>query len=163
MTTAPKLRCASFADHAQIARLQAENGLGGWSSQEWQHPWIGNPAYAQFRGEWPIGWILEADREIVGYFGNIPVLCELQGKRLTAACAHSWVVSPLYRAYSLAVLDRYLRQESADLCLANTVGAAPCESLPVPAGRWDSSWAWITKYTGFVASWLSRKKYPLPG
>lgn len=165
---APKVRQTSFDDYAQIARLQAEHGLGGWSFEEWQHLWSSNPTYIGLEREWPIGWVLEADCGIVGYFGNIPVPHVLSGKSLIAACAHSWVVAHAYRGYSLALLNQYFKQTGADLWLANTVGEESCEPLEafgasqIPTGVWDRSCVWITTYRSFVAGWLARKKYPLP-
>ena len=163
----PKLREASFEDYAQIALLQAEYGMGGGSYEEWQHLWADNPAYVGLHSEWPIGWVLQAGGDIVGYKGNIPVFYELNGKRLIAGCGYSWVVASPYRGYSILLLERYLRQKNAALCLSTTVGPAACNALatlgalPVPAGKWDRASVWITTYTSFVASWLARRKFPL--
>jgi hypothetical protein len=163
----PKLREASFEDYPQIALLQAEYGIGGGNYEEWRHLWTGNPAYIDLRGKWPIGWVLQVDGDIVAYKGNIPVLYELRGQRLIAGCGYSWVVASAYRGYSILLVAQYLRQKNAALCLSTTVGAAACNALialgalPVPVGKWDRSDVWITTYTGFVASWLARKKLPL--
>lgn len=165
---APRLREASYDDFAQIALLQAEHGLGGWTAEEWRHLWAANPVYVELRGEWPIGWVLETGGDIVGYLGNIPTVYRLGDRRLIAGCAHSWVVASAYRSHSILLLDQYLRQKHADLCIANTVKRESCGSLTafgvsrVPRGSWDESCVWITEYTSFVASWLSRKKYPMP-
>lgn len=164
--TTPRLRTASFDDFEQIGRLQDEHGLGGWNPEEWHHLWMGNPAYLERKKEWPIGWVLSAGSDVVGYFGNIPVPYELNGKNLIAGCGHSWVVAPAYRSYSLLLLDRYLRQEHADLCVSTTVSEESCKPLmamgasPVPVGTWNRSHVWITTYTGFVTSWLTRKRCP---
>jgi hypothetical protein len=166
-SAAPRLREASFDDYPKIALLQAEHGMGVRSREEWQHLWGDNPAYVDLQGKWPIGWVLEAGCDIVGYFGNIPVLYELNGKRLIAGCGHSWVVASVYRGYSILLLDQFLRQKNADLCLSTTVNLASYNAhvalgaLPVPVGAWDRSSVWITTYTSFVASWLARKKCPL--
>ena len=163
----PKLREASFKDYPQIALLQADYGMGSASYEEWHHLWAGNPAYVGLRGEWPIGWVLQAGGDIVGYKGNIPIFYELNGKRLIAGCGYSWVVASDYRGYSILLLERYLRQKNAALCLSTTVGPAACNALatlgalPVPMGKWDRASVWITTYASFVASWLARRKLPL--
>lgn len=168
-SAAPNLREASFDDYPQIALLQAERRMNVRSREEWRHLWKGNPAYLEMEGKWPIGWVLEAGRKIVGYVGNIPERYELNGRRLTAACGYSWVIAPAYSAYSLLLLYEYLRQKGADLCLSTTAGSQSYKAhialgaLPVPAGVWDRSSVWITNYEGFVASWLERKKWPMPG
>ncbi len=166
---APNLREASFDDYAQVALLQGERRMRVRSREEWRHLWKGNPAYLQTEGRWPIGWVLEAGRKIVGYVGNIPERYELNGRRLTAACGYSWVIAPAYSAYSPALLYEYLRQDGADLCLSTSANPQSYKAhvalgaLPVPVGVWDRSSVWITNYEGFVASWLERKKWPIPG
>jgi hypothetical protein len=165
--TTPKLREASFDDYPQIALLQAARGMGVRSREEWRHLWEGNPAYQQLGGKWPIGWVLQAGSKIVGYVGNIPAGYEWKGRRLIAACGHSWVVTPAYGSYSILLLHEYLRQEHAALCISSTAGPTSYKAhlalgaVPVPAGAWDRSSVWITKYTGFVSSWLERKKWPM--
>ena len=104
----PKLREASFKDYPQIALLQADYGMGSASYEEWHHLWAGNPAYVGLRGEWPIGWVLQAGGDIVGYKGNIPIFYELNGKRLIAGCGYSWVVASAYRGYSILLLEQPL-------------------------------------------------------
>lgn len=163
----PRLREASFDDYSQIAVLQAARGLRIRSREEWRHIWESNPIYQQLEGKWPIGWVLQAGNKVVGYVGNIPARYEWKGRRLTAACGHSWVVAPAYSAYSILLLHEYLRQENVALCISTTAGPTSYKAhlalgaKPVPTGLWDRSAVWITKYTGFVASWLERKKWPL--
>jgi hypothetical protein len=158
-SAAPNLREASFDDYPQVAQLQAERLMNVRSREEWRHLWKGNPAYLEMEGKWPIGWVLEAGRKIVGYVGNIPARYELNGRQLIAACGYSWVIAPAYSAYSLLLLYEYLRQKSADLCLSTSAGPQSYKAhialgaLPVPAGVWDRSSVWITNYEGFVASW----------
>src|SRR5207248_4247565 len=74
------LRQACFDDYEQIAALEARNGLQPKTHEEWRHLWRNNPAY---RDGWPIGWVLENQMgDLVGSLGNIPLLCEFQGKTL---------------------------------------------------------------------------------
>lgn len=161
------VREAFFDDYPQIAALQSEYGMRRESYDEWQHLWSANPAYLYLRENWPIGWVLESGGHVVGYFGNIPFLYELDGKPIIAATGHSWVVGPSYRRYSLMLCDKYLRQKYARLFLANTVTRSSASALSsfhssqVPVGQWDHSSLWITNHRDFVASWLARKKYPL--
>jgi hypothetical protein len=163
----PRLREASFDDHPQIARLQAERDMHVRSCEEWRHLWEENPAYLDMNGKWPIGWVLQAGGDIVGYVGNIPVRYELDGRQVIAACGYSWVVTPAYSAYSILLLHEYLQQKNAALCISTTAGAISYKAhvalgaVPVQAGAWDRSSVWITGYTGFVASWLRRKKWPM--
>jgi hypothetical protein len=164
----PKLRKASFEDYPQIVALQIANDLPTKSYEEWKHLWINNPAYTQLQATLPIGWVLESeDKRVVGYLGNIPLFYELDGQRLLASAAHAWAVDTPYRGYSLWLLDQYFSQKTVELFLNATVGPKAAdsfgvfESLPVPVGEWDHSAFWITRYQGFLASWLAMKSVPL--
>ncbi len=163
-----KVREASFEDHAQIAALQSRYGLESKSFEEWQHLWSANPAYREYQGDLPIGWVLESgDKSLAGYLGNIPLFYEFQGHRFLASVAHSWVVNSQYRSYALLLLEEYFSQEIVELFLNATVGPAASDSFavfqssPVPAGAWDQSAFWITNYQRFLAGWLVMKGFPL--
>jgi hypothetical protein len=166
-STAPTLREAAFDDYPRVARLQGERGLRVRSREEWRHLWEGNPAYIDRGRKWPIGWVLEAGSDIVGYVGNIPTRYALDGRQLTAGCGYSWVVTPAYSAYSILLLHEYLRQENAALCISTTASAISYKAhtalgaVPAPGGTWNRSSIWITTYASFVSSWLERKKWPM--
>lgn len=162
------IREVSFDDYAQIVALESKYGLDTKGYEEWKHLWSKNPAYIQFQESLPIGWVLErADKNIVGYLGNVPLFYELEGRRLLACVAHAWVADVQYRSYSPLLLERYFSQQVVDLFLNATVGRlaaqsfAAFESLPVPVGAWDQSSFWITNYQGFMAHWLAMKAAPL--
>jgi hypothetical protein len=161
-------REASFEDYPQIVALQSKFGLETKCYEEWKHLWVNNRAYRQYQESLPIGWVLEGEnKNIVGYLGNIPLFYELEGQRLLALVAHSWVAELAYRSYSLLLLERYFSQRVADLFLNATVGPLAAESFavfqssPVPVGAWDQSVFWITNYQGFSADWLAMKAFPL--
>ena len=63
-------READSADYAAIAALKAKCGLRADSPENWQRLWHHNPALAPGRSRC-MGWVLEADGQIVGYLGNI--------------------------------------------------------------------------------------------
>jgi hypothetical protein len=162
------IREAAFEDYAQIAALQSKYGLETKSQQEWNHLWINNPAYKEYQTSLPIGWVIEGeDGTVVGYLGNIPLFYELDGQRLLASVAHSWVTDVKYRSCSLLLLEQYFSQKTVDLFLNSTVGPLAAESfavfqsLPAPVGTWNRSAFWITNYQGFLEGWLEMKAYPL--
>src|SRR4051812_13822250 len=61
-----KIREASFDDYQAITALQERNGLATRSREQWQSLWMGNPVYERMHGNWPIGWVLQADEGVVG-------------------------------------------------------------------------------------------------
>jgi hypothetical protein len=162
-------RQASFADYDRIAVLETRNGLSAKSPEEWKHLWLDNPAYRAVGGQLPIGWVLEdQDGEIVGSFGNIPLLFEFRGHPLIAASGRSWVVDPKYRGYAILPLNYFLNQKGVGLYLNATANAQASEAFSVfqasrvPVGKWDESIFWITAYRGFVQSSLSKKSARIP-
>ena len=165
----PKIREASFEDYSRIAALQVAYKRPIKPYEEWRHLWTNNPAYLRLRNALPIGWVVErADKEMVGYLGNIPFLYEIGGRRLLVCAAHAWVVDARYRPYALALLNLYFSQKNVDLFLNSTVGPASVESFGVfqssrvPVGDWDRSVFWITNGPGFLAAWLREKEIPYP-
>jgi len=158
------IREVSFEDYPKVFSLQSRYNLEE-SSQKWLHLWVENPVLRDLKG-WPIGWVLEneSDQEIVGYLGNIPQVYEIGGKKLFAAASRAWVVDERFRSYSLLLLDKFLNQKNAQLCLATTSNphSGPIleayGGLRVPAGVWDEAAFWITHHHGFLASVLSRKR-----
>ena len=158
------LRLAGFEDYAPIASLAARYNLQFEAFEAWQHLWINNPAYQAVRNNWPTGWVLEdSKRDIVGYFGNIPLECEFRGQKLLTSTGRAWVVDAAYRAYAMLLLDSHLSDKSVELFLNPTLNSKASAAFTsanvrrVPVGEWDQSAFWITNYRGFAASALSAK------
>ena len=165
---APKLREARLEDYEQIAALESRFGLTAKPYNEWVHLWQGNPVYRELKTDWPIGWVFEdQDGKIVGSVGNIPLLYELDGRRILVASSRSWVADVEYRSVSLLLLDNLIRQRQVDLFLSNTVGDKAVAAItaygcsPIPVGIWDEVAYWITNYRGFFESIVAMKNYRL--
>jgi len=165
----PKLRAASFDDFEQIAAVASRGGLSRPNSyEEWSHLWLGNPLYRERRADWSIGWVLEDEGgRIVGSMENIPLAYEFQGKRILAASGRGWVADPDYRSASLLLLDNVINQPGVELYLNSTFSPASTPAITVfgcsrvPVGVWDESAFWVTQHQGFLASFLTRKGYPM--
>jgi len=160
-----QLRQASLEDYAQIAELETRCGLQEKNPEEWKHLWVNNPAYPQVAKSWPVGWVLEdLNRKIVGYIGNIPLTYEFQGKKLLAATSHAWAVDPLYRSYSILLLDYFFAQTNVDLYLTTSLNNEASDGFrffgpsPVPVGDWNRSHFWVTNHADFLASVLTAKR-----
>lgn len=164
-----KVRQAYLTDYSQVAELEARYGLATKSREEWEHLWLENPVYRQFEKEWPIGWVAEnAGGRVIGYIGNIPLRYHFRGTELLAATSRAWVIDSNYRPYSLLLLDHFFAQPKVDLFLTTSLSAEASEGFrsfnpsPVPVGDWDHSVFWITNYSGFITSSLTRKEVPFP-
>jgi hypothetical protein len=160
-----KFRQATFDDYDEIALLATRYSLEPETREDWVHLWADNPAYHQLRN-WPIGWVFEnEDKRIVGYVGNIPLLYEIGGQRLTVTASRGFVVDIPHRSYSLSLLNQFFKQKGVDLFLNTTVNAEASKphevfrALRVPVGTWNEAAFWITKYRDFSACLLAKKEF----
>ena len=165
----PKLREITFADFALISSFIADFGFTPTRTRaEWEHLWRNNPAYATTGTGFPLGWVLEDERQIVGHLANVPTLYRLGNRRLRCASGQDWAIVEKYRGYSQLMLDRYLQQDGIDLALSNGANVLSYRvhmelgASVVPLGRWDRTPAWITGYEALVDDWLTRKNIRLP-
>jgi hypothetical protein len=165
VTKPPVLRPASFSDYDQIAALQEANR--SWDKpretrEEWLHLWQNNPAYQQLL-DWPIGWVLEDGGRIVGSLLNVPCLYRFAGRTYVGAFGRGWTVDVGYRAFSLLLIMRQLRQPNVDLRVTSTAGPKTAAVLSmqgwsrVPSGEWDRSALWVTSYAQTVRRYLAAK------
>jgi hypothetical protein len=161
------IRVARLDDYDAIAKLELQYLRENKTCAEWKHLWIDNPVYKE-HPDWPIGWVIENEhKRIVGYIGNVPLSYEFEGRPLLAATGRAMVVDLQYRGYSLALLDRFFKQEHVNLFVETTVNEEATKAhqvfhaLPVPAGEWNQSIFWITNHQGFAESFLSRKGWRL--
>jgi hypothetical protein len=162
----PKLREARFDDYVQAAALARKFDLDAEEYPAWTHLWTDNPAYQEIKGKVPMGWVLEtAEGAMAGYLGNIPLLYELEGRRLLAATTRSWVVDSAYRPYSLLLVGTYFEQPNVDLFLPTSVNSQSAMPLSVfqcarvPVGDWDRTLFWITEPQGFAESYFKKKSW----
>jgi|SRR5579871_3332692 len=167
--TKMRIREASLEDYGKIAALQARNGLTARTYADWSALCVQNPVYLQSDRHVPIGWVLETGAgEIGGFIGNLPLAYHLNGRDLRAAAACAWAVDPQYRACSIPLLDRFMKQDGVDLLLSTTLSAAAeaifsaFQFCKVPTGTWDRSDFWITGYRGFAGSALKAASTLLP-
>jgi hypothetical protein len=161
---AARLREARFEDYHQIAALESRFDLGVKPYDEWVHLWQGNPLYRELKPDWPIGWVLEDENgKIVSSMGNIPLLFELNGRRILAASGRHWVAETAHRSSSILLLDRLINQPQIDLYVNTTVSsvsvppvtALGCSRMQV--GTWDEVAYWITNYLGCFKSLVTGK------
>ena len=162
----PEIREASFDDYEQITSLISRNGLGTRTRDRWEHLWSNNPVYQKLTN-WPIGWVVEQNSEIVGYLGNIPLTYHLNGCEILASGLHAFSLDESHRGHGLVLLNRLLQSApQVEHFVGSTANANSAKVLDrlgisrVPVGNWDNCAFWITNYDGFVSSAISRKQWP---
>ena len=113
-----KVREVRFSDFDAVAKLKQRWGLNADSLENWKRLWRRNPALMHGEIKRPIGWVLDADGEVVGYLGNISLQCRYGDKTLTAVTSHGYVVDGPYRAVALSLASAFFRQKSVDLYIS---------------------------------------------
>jgi hypothetical protein len=155
------IREASFSDFDGVAALKQRWGVAADSMENWERLWRHNPALVQ-NCDRPIGWVLEADGVVVGYLGNISLLCRYGDRTLTAVASHALVVDPPYRAIGVSLVAAFFRQKSADLFVSTSaiesVGrmALAFKCSPVPQPDYGTVLFWVLQPHPFVRA-LTKK------
>jgi hypothetical protein len=124
-----------------------------------------NPALGICPNALDIGWVLEVDGAIAGYFGNVLMPYWFRGQTILAACASIWGVLPDQRGHSLALAKRFFSQKGPNLLVNTTAnpGASSVFSLmkavrPTP-DHYDSISYWVTDAASMARS-LARQRLP---
>jgi hypothetical protein len=162
-TVAPaKLREATFADFEKVAKLKERSDIVADSIENWNRLWRRNPALAQGKVKRPIGWVLEADEQVVGYLGNISLECHYGDRTLTAVATHGFAVDPPYRAVAFTLAAAFYRQKSVDLYLSTSAIEATgkialafkCAALPQP--DYDPVLFWVLRPYAFAHALMKK-------
>ena len=159
-----KLREARFSDFPAVAALKQRGGLHADSMENWERLWRHNAALEFNTTERPIGWVLDAGGEVVGYLGNISLLYRFGGRTLTAVTAHGLVVDPPYRGVGVTLVAAYFRQKNVDLFVSTSaieaVGkiALAFKSSPLPQPDYDIALFWVLRPHGFASALIQKLK-----
>jgi hypothetical protein len=151
-----KLREVTFSDFDGVARLKARSGIVADSPENWNRLWRANPALAQGPANRPIGWVLDADGEIVGYLGNISLQCRYGDKTLSAVATHGFCADPSYRAVALSLASAFYRQKSVDFFVSSSAievtgkMALAFKSAAVPQPDYDTVLLWVLRPYSFA-------------
>lgn len=169
--TAVRIREARLDDAVASMRLLYKVGLSGPDDESairesWHRLWVTNPARSLARPMPPIGWIMEADERIVGFFGNIPRRYEFGNRTLLVAVAAMWGVEKPFRTHTSLLSSAYFEQKNADLLLVTTAIAptgrifAKFAGSPVPQRDYDEALYWVLDSAAFLAAAFRRKGVP---
>ena len=158
-------RDARLEDYEAIRTLQARNGLGSKTKEQWEHIWTGNPVWQKLEN-WAVGFVAEnASGEVVGYCANIPLSYYFEDRELLVNTSYGMAVDPAYRGHAVFLVKRVLNTKAADMSInasANPTASKIMDRLGprIPAGDWDNSRFWITNYNGFTGSVCKTKGWP---
>jgi hypothetical protein len=151
-----KIREVTFSDFDGVARLKARSGIVADSPENWNRLWRANPAFAAGTVSRPIGWVLDAEGEIVGYIGNISLQCRYGDKTLNAVATHGFCADPPYRAVSFSLASAFYRQKAVDFFVSSSAievsgkmaVAFKCAAVPQP--DYDTVLLWVLRPYSFA-------------
>jgi hypothetical protein len=159
-----RLRTMTLDDAQAVCDLNRRIGLGDVPVAEWRRRWEAYPLSSEFQ-DIPIGWVLaDNDGSIKGAFANVHLLYELAGRSLRGCIGCEWGVESEARGLSLQLLDRFLRQRGADICIVGTASPVTSEILTrlkvarIPAPGYDDALMWAVRPAVVAAGALRRKE-----
>ena len=153
---------SNFSDFQGVADLKQRWGMAADSLENWDRLWRHNPALAHAPCERPIGWVLEADGQIVGYIGNISLLCRYGDRTLNAVTAHGLVVEPSYRGVGVSLNAAFFRQKAVDFYVCTTTIPAvgkisrALKSDPLPEEDYWTVFFWVLQPSAFAKSMMKK-------
>jgi hypothetical protein len=157
-----KLREATFADFEGTSRLKNRCGIVADSPENWHRLWKANPALVAGAPPRPIGWVLEAEGEIVGYLGNISLQCQFGSKTLSTVATHGFSVDPPYRAVAFSLASAFYRQKSVDLYISSSAIEATgkmglaLKAAAVPQPDYDTVLFWVLRPHSFARTLVKK-------
>ncbi|MDH3625246.1 MAG: hypothetical protein OES69_13985 [Myxococcales bacterium] len=165
------LRIANLSDGQRVTLLLKSLGLKIATEPEavrrrWEGLWKNNPALAMDRPSPPLGWVLEADEEIVGFFGSIPIRYRFGDRELLVGVGTAWAVLKPFRRQTGELSGAYFDQTEVDLLMGTTGIPASGRiylsnsgsALPHP--DWDRVPHWVLDETAFMRAALRKGKVP---
>jgi hypothetical protein len=169
MSTKATTREATAADRIQIEALLDSFQLRSattraWGPSWWQWLWERNPALQPDKTDLPLGWVLESNGDIVGFFGNIPMRYSFGDRTLLASIASHWAVLQAFRSQTNELATAYFDQPNIDLLMVTTGIRATRRiferhaATPMPLSNYQQVLYWVIDPEGFVAAALRKKK-----
>jgi hypothetical protein len=161
---ASRIRPATFDDGEAIRRVHKTNGLDDFDPEKSRAIGQSYPFAAEF-GDIPTGWVLETDGgSVVGTIGNIPLMYELDGRRLRAALATAWGVDEAHRGRALHLTTAFFKQKGLDLLLNGSASPTASRVLSglqiprIPVPDYSSPCFWAANPRAFAKAVLRRRK-----
>jgi len=155
------VREAVLDDEYEVQNLCVRNGLRRENSKNtWEWIWGGNRFY---NSDWPLGWVLVTNGNIVGFIGNIPRGYTFKGKQLLAGVARAFVVDEEYRSQSLKLIVKFFNQLNADILIFSSANIDSATvycfagAKKIPQSDYNKDLFWVISPTAFIFSLLRKK------
>lgn len=165
------VREARFSDCERVVILQRRLGINVETEPEtanrnWEGFWKRNPALTTSRATPPLGWVLEADNEIVGFFGSLPIRYQFGDRTLLAGIGTGWAVEKPFRTQTNDLAEAYFHQQEVDLLMGTSgIPAATriysrfsCSVIPQP--DYDRVLFWAVTEAEVIRAALEKMNVP---
>jgi hypothetical protein len=158
-------RKATVTDITAVAAMQERNGISGGAVEALMSHCRAYPFVEEFGSDFPLGWVLDNGKDIVGFLGNIPLLYDLGGRRIKAAIATAWAVDSAYRGKSLSLMMNFLRQPGVDLWIDGSASPTASQVLTglrmmrIPIPDYAIPCFWATRPRAFAEAVLKHKAF----
>ena len=162
-----KIREIQTEDYPQIRELHIKYNLKILDKVEWINFWSRNPCIQDSNDSLPLGWILEENKRIVGYLGNIPKEYYYKNKKFTVACSHAWVAEDKYRLHAFSLLETFFSQKNIDVYIITTANNISEKVLTrynakkIPLENFQNPMFIILNLEKLISSYLKYKKIKL--
>ncbi|MCE2659869.1 MAG: hypothetical protein LW854_16780 [Rubrivivax sp.] len=125
-----RLRALQRDDHAAVTALfQRYRWPVVRSRAGWDWALFDSPAHEATDAD--AGWVLEHGSDVVGFLGNLPVLCRHDGAPVWGATCTTYLVDDAHRAHSTRLMRAFAAQPGAAFIYSATANA---HSAPVYKG-----------------------------
>lgn len=163
-----RLRAVTVADAAPVTTFLAGLGLVMPDGPDaviahWTALWVNNPALTHHTPGVALGWVLEDDGAIKGFFGNIPQVSWLGDKPVRISSARAWALDPAYRTETPRLCEAFFSQKDIDVVLissANPPAGKRCLAFgaaPMPQPGYADILYWIVDAPGFLTAAFRKK------
>jgi hypothetical protein len=162
------MRDVTPEDALPITEFLAALGLAMPSGDEaiqnhWNALWVYNPAIKAYGGNPALGWVLEDEGRIVGFFGNIPQVSYFDEKPVKVSSARAWAVDKAYRTETPRLCEAFFGQDNAHVVLISSAsGPAGKRCLEfggakMPQPGYGQILYWVIDASRFLRAGLKKK------
>jgi hypothetical protein len=162
------LRAATIDDAPAITAFLAALGLvmpDGPDAviRHWQGLWADNPALTHHADDVALGWVLEDNGAIKGFFGNIPQVSWQGDTPVLISSARAWAVDPAYRTETPRLCEAFFGQNNVDVVLissANPPAGKRCLAFggsKMPQPGYADILYWVVDAPGFLKAAFRKK------
>tara|TARA_Y100000590_G_C15684676_1_gene1001121 strand:- start:493 stop:1587 length:1095 start_codon:yes stop_codon:yes gene_type:complete len=162
-----QIREVQIEDYIQIKELHEKYNLKILDKVDWSKFWSENPYIKNSKNDFPIGWVVEENKRIVCYLGNIPKEYYYNSKRFVVACSHSWVADSNYGLQAISLLDQFFSQKNVDIFTVTTANKISeqifkrYDAKKIPLQNYQKPKFVVLDMEKLIYSFLKYKKIPL--